>query len=148
MSFTENDAAAESAIRAKLEQWLKVVRAKDIPAIMQHYAPEVRAFDAIAQLQFQGRDAYQQHWTACMEYCPGEMQMRLQDVQISAGEDIAFCSALCQCGGVDDKGEEHSGWMRMTACYLRLNGEWKVVHEHFSSPFDPMSNQVLQGLQP
>ncbi len=148
MSFTTNNAAAETAIRAELEQWLVAVRAKNIPAIMQHYAPQIRAFDAIAQLQFQGLEAYTAHWRACLEYCPGDMHMRLQDIEIQATEDLAFCSALCLCGGVDEQGVEQCGWMRMTACYRRLDQEWKVVHEHFSAPFDPLSNQVLQGLQP
>lgn len=148
MSFTRNNAAAEAAIRAELEQWLAAARAKDIPVVMRRYAPQIRAFDAIAQLQFQGLEAYARHWRSCMEFCPGEVLMRLQDIEVSAGEELAFVSALCHCGCVDGSGKEESGWMRMTACYLRLDGEWKVVHEHFSAPFDPLSNQVLQGLQP
>ncbi|MDX5300373.1 MAG: nuclear transport factor 2 family protein, partial [Gammaproteobacteria bacterium] len=74
--------------------------------------------------------------------------MQLQDLQVQASERIGFAYGLMKCSGEDDKGQEQVGWMRMTTCFECRNGEWLVVHEHFSSPFDPMSNQVLQGLQP
>ena len=32
--------------------------------------------------------------------------------------------------------------MRVTVCYRRMGGEWRVVHEHVSLPFDPMTGQV------
>lgn len=147
MSFTSHP-AAEAAIRAELERWLDAVRARNVPAIMQHYAPGIRAFDAIAQLQFQGVPAYTAHWQTCMDYCPGDMMMRLQDVQVSAGQEIGFVSALCQCGVIGEDGKEDSSWMRMTAFYQREGQDWKVVHEHFSAPFDPESFQALLDLKP
>jgi len=32
--------------------------------------------------------------------------------------------------------------MRVTVGYRRIDGQWKVVHEHVSVPFNPMDNQV------
>jgi uncharacterized glyoxalase superfamily protein PhnB len=36
-----------------------------------------------------------------------------------------------------------STWMRVTACYRRMNGEWRVAHEHVSIPFDPMTGKAV-----
>ena len=36
----------------------------------------------------------------------------------------------------------------MTVCYGKIDGDWKVVHEHFSSPFDMQSGKALFELQP
>ncbi|MDU3957500.1 YybH family protein, partial [Pseudomonas aeruginosa] len=53
-----------SAIRQLIEDWRAAVRASDVPRIVSYYAEDIVAFDAILQLQFKGRDAYQKHWQA------------------------------------------------------------------------------------
>ena len=52
----------EAQIRARLEDWAEATQSKDLDAVMSHYAPDVVAFDAIAALQFKGREAYRKHW--------------------------------------------------------------------------------------
>jgi uncharacterized protein (TIGR02246 family) len=136
-------ASPEIEIRNALEDWASAVRAKDIARIFAHYAPDIVAFDAIAKLQFKGVDAYHTHWETCMTMCDGPMIFELHEVQITAGEDLAFVHALNRCGGTGPDGKEMSGWMRMTACYRKQHGEWQIVHEHFSAPFDPESTKVL-----
>ena len=44
----------DAQIRGLLDDWVKAARAKDIDGIMATYAPDILAFDAIAQLQFKG----------------------------------------------------------------------------------------------
>ena len=137
----------EAGIRQQMDTWLKAVLSLDTDGVMSHYAPDVRAFDAIAQLQFQGADAYRKHWEACLSMCPpGQMIFEIHDPQIIADHSVGFCHSLIRCGGMDN-GEEKTAWMRMTACYRKLNGTWKVAHEHFSMPFDMESGKVLE-LQP
>jgi len=133
----------EAAIRAELEDWASAVRAKDVERIVAHYAPDIVAYDAIVALQFKGVDAYRKHWETCMTMCSGPMIFELHELQLAAGEDVAFAHALNRCGGTGPDGKEMSGWMRMTACYRKRNGEWLVVHEHFSAPFDMQSDKVL-----
>jgi ketosteroid isomerase-like protein len=38
--------------------------------------------------------------------------------------------------------------MRATICFRKINGEWKVVHEHYSAPFDMESGKALFDLEP
>jgi ketosteroid isomerase-like protein len=38
--------------------------------------------------------------------------------------------------------------MRVTACYRREAGQWRIVHEHWSAPFDMMSGTALFNLEP
>ena len=33
-------------------------------------------------------------------------------------------------------------WLRVTVCYRRIEGNWRVVHEHVSVPFDPITEKV------
>jgi len=136
-------ARTETELRSQLEDWASAVRAKDIDRIFAHYAPDIVAFDAIAQLQFKGADAYRKHWETCMAMCPGPMIFELHELQITASDDLAFVHSLDRCGGTGPDGKEMTGWMRMTACFRKLHGQWRVVHEHFSAPFDPQSDKAL-----
>ena len=82
-----------------------------------------------------------------MTMCPGPMVFELHELQITAGDDLAFVHGLSRCGGTGPDGKEMSGWMRMTTCFRKHDGEWRIAHEHFSAPFDPKSDKAL-WLQP
>ena len=83
----------ESQIRALIDDWADALRAKDIDRVMSHYAPDVLAFDAIAQLQFKGRDAYRQHWQACLSMCQDPSIFEIHEL----GIDVRRRSRLLAC---------------------------------------------------
>lgn len=143
MDTPSNLARTETELRKQLEDWVLAVRAKNIDRIFTHYAPDIVAFDAIAQLQFKGVIAYRKHWETCMTMCTGAMIFELHDLQIKVGDDLAFVHGLNRCGGSGPDGKEMTGWMRMTACWCKHQGKWQVVHEHFSAPIDPQNDKVL-----
>ncbi len=147
--LTENtNAKAEALIRARLDSWVKAFHAQDIDTIMSHYAPDILAFDAIGQLQFKGIDAYRAHWQACMAMCTGPFIFDIHELGITAGDDLAYAHYVCRCGGTNEKGEQQSGWLRVTLCFRLEHDQWMIAHEHFSSPFDPASGKVLSDLTP
>jgi uncharacterized protein (TIGR02246 family) len=138
----------ETEIRGLIDGWAQAARAKDLAAIFAHYAPDILAFDAIGQLQFKGSDAYRKHWEACMSMCSGPMIFEVHDLEIEARDDLAFGHYLSRCGGTGPDGKEQAGWMRVTFGCRKTNGKWKIAHEHFSAPFDPVSGKALFDLQP
>jgi ketosteroid isomerase-like protein len=139
---------AESELRETVDRWSAAVRASDVDRIMSHYAPDIVSYDAILQLQFRGTEAYRKHWQACLEMCPGEMIFVIDDPHVSASGDIGFCHSLTWCGKKESDGSEKAGWLRMTAAYRRIAGHWRIVHEHFSVPFDMDSGKALFDLKP
>jgi ketosteroid isomerase-like protein len=147
MSQETKNTSAEAEIRAVLDSWLKATTTGNLDATMAHYAPDVVAYDAILALQFKGLDVYRKHWQMCMSMC-SEMSFKFHDIYISAGDDVAFSHCLNRCGGKDKDGKENTSWMRMTTGYRKINGKWKIVHEHFSAPFDMESGKALFELQP
>lgn len=140
--------ASETKIRELIDGWLEAVRARDTKRIMSHYAPDVVAFDAIAALQFKGSEVYGKHWEACMSMCTGPMVFEIRELNIEAEDDVAFAHWLNRCGATDENGEEKASWMRVSAGYRRIKGNWRIVHEHFSAPFDMASGKALFGLEP
>jgi uncharacterized protein (TIGR02246 family) len=141
-------ATDETQLRQLIDDWADAVRAKDIDRIMSHYAPDVLAFDAISQLQFKGADAYRKHWEACLTMCQGPSFFEIHDLGITVTDGLAFCHALNRCGGTGEDGQQKVCWMRMTVCYRKINARWRIVHEHFSTPFDVQSGKALFELQP
>jgi ketosteroid isomerase-like protein len=138
----------EAQIRELLDDWAQAARTGDIDAIMAPYAPDVLSFDAIAQLQFKGVDAYRKHWQAYIAMCSGPMIFEIHDLSITAGDGVAFGHYLLRCGRIGEDGKEQAGWMRGTVCWSKRSGRWTVAHEHFSAPFDPQSGKAMLDLKP
>ncbi|MFC7299670.1 YybH family protein [Herminiimonas aquatilis] len=139
---------AETDIRNLIKSWEKAASAGNLDAIMSHYSPEVIAYDAIAALQFKGAEAYKKHWKMCLEMCSGPMTFTMHDLHIGTADEIAYSHYLNHCGGSDKDGNQHSSWMRVSSAYRKINGQWRIVHEHFSAPFDPESGKALFDLKP
>ena len=137
-----------SQIHHLIDSYRQAVVAKDVEKVMALYADDIVSFDAIKALQFKGKPAYRKHWVECMEMCPGPHIFDFQEVVIETADNIAFAHWVANCGGTNEKGETQSCWMRVTACYRQVDGAWRIAHEHWSAPFDPMSGATLFDVQP
>lgn len=138
----------QAEIQTKMESWVAAVEAGDVKKIMAHYAPDVVAFDAIIQLRFNGAQAYEKHWKACLDMCTNHMAFQLRDLDIAVDGNLAFAHCLISCGATDDKGQEKSSWMRMTTCYKKIDDQWLIAHEHISAPFDMQTSKALFDIEP
>ena len=140
---------AETQLNQLIDRWMQAVRDRDLDAICAPYADDIVAFDAVKALQFKGKAAYQAHWQACMEHCPGDMIFEMEQLQIHATPDLALAHWLNRCGPASEEGgEDKSCYMRVSVGYKRINGQWKVIHEHWSAPFDMHSGTALFDLKP
>jgi uncharacterized protein (TIGR02246 family) len=146
LQMTRTDETAE--IRDLLEDWAKAARTGDLKSVMAAYAPDVLAFDAIAQLQFKGAEAHRKHWEMCVEMCSGPTTFEIHDLAIEAEGGVAFAHYLLRCGGTGPDGQKQAGWMRVTVCCRKERGRWRIAHEHFSVPFEMESGKALLDLEP
>ncbi|MDL5593067.1 DUF3225 domain-containing protein [Pseudomonas kribbensis] len=140
--------STQAQIQAIIDTYRQAVMTKDVEKVMTLYADDILSFDAIKALQFKGKEAYRAHWIACMEMCPGPHIFEFHEIAIETGDNIAFAHWVANCGGTNDKGETQSCWMRATACYRLVGGTWKIAHEHWSAPFDPMTGSTLFDAKP
>ncbi|EMR13874.1 ketosteroid isomerase [Methylophaga lonarensis MPL] len=135
-------------VQQQMQRWQQAVISQDVGQIMTFYHDNVRAFDAISQLQFSNRSQYQQHWQTCLSMCTLS-KFDIDQLDIYADGDLAVCSFLNHCGGIDEQtGQEQASWMRGTQVYRQINGQWLIVHEHFSAPFDPTTGAAMFDLIP
>lgn len=67
---------------------------------------------------------------------------------MTAAGDLGFCSFVYHVGGTLVSDNAVDMWVRATLCCRRIDGTWRIVHDHESVPFDPETGQAQLGLQP
>ena len=145
MLTQEKIAAEEAAVRQQVLQFTQQVTARQLDAIMAHYAPGAVSFDAIPPLVHDAA-TLRKNWEICFGCCDGEIRSIVRDLKVVASEEVAFAYGLLDfTHNVGAENQIHC-MMRMTTCYRKLDGEWKIVHDHCSAPFDPQTNQALLNL--
>ena len=79
--------------------------------------------------------ALRQFLEDCFPTWQGPIGFELRDLQITAGDDIAYCHGLKRISGRKTDGEEPDAWTRATLCFRKIDSEWRITHEHESVPF-------------
>lgn len=118
----------------RLESLAQAIRAQDVDAILTHYAPDVVVFDVLPPPDTQGAANYRKNFERWFESMPGPLGYEMDDVQISQGENHAFCHFQARVQGTKRGGEKTEYSVRVTTCFQKANGQWLVAHEHVSMP--------------
>lgn len=137
----------EERIRALISEWSRALEAKDAEAMMAHYLPSAVLYDAIPPYKTVGREAIQHAWESCFPHFPDEFKSEHRDLTVEVDGNVAFVHGLHKFVTAEPHPCNES-WMRMTVGYRKVDGAWKVSHEHISMPFNPMNNQVWQIVDP
>jgi ketosteroid isomerase-like protein len=123
-------------VREIIEGWAAGVRARDIDAVLRRHAPNLLVFDVVGPVRLKGLDAYRRTWLEQFFPWHGDTgRFELVDLEVSAGADAAFATALLECAGTED-GKRVTFTLRLTIGLEKRDGEWIVVHEHHSQPLD------------
>jgi uncharacterized protein (TIGR02246 family) len=128
-------AGDEAQIRALIDAWAKAVRAKDVDAVLAHFAADVVTFDLAPPLQCAGADALRRSLAAWFPTFRGPVGYEVRDPSITADGDVAFCRSLNRISGTRTDGEQTDVWVRATVGLRRIDRRWQVTHEHSSVPF-------------
>jgi ketosteroid isomerase-like protein len=134
MAARQSRASNEQQIRERIRSWTDALRAKDLDAVMAHWAPDALAFDLAPPLRRRGDEIRR----ALVEWFPtwdGPIGYERRDLVITAGDEVAFSHCLDRLTGRRTNGDTSDVWFRATVCFRKLDGEWMIVHEHTSVPF-------------
>jgi PhnB protein len=135
MTTESSRAHTEAQIRAVIDDWAKAVRAKDVDRVMSHYAADIVTFDLAPPLQCTGADALKQSLEEWFPTFSGPVGYEIRELSITTGDEVAFCRSLNRISGTRTDGEETDVWVRTTVNLRKIDGRWKVIHEHASVPF-------------
>ena len=125
----------EARVRKLIADQQSAISAKDLDDLMKPYAPEFVAFDAIPPFRTLGPEAWRQTWAGCLPHMPEVFEIESRDLTVSVSGDAAFAHWLFRFTGPQKDHPAMQSWMRLTGCYRKVAGQWRVVHEHCSVPF-------------
>jgi uncharacterized protein (TIGR02246 family) len=124
-----------AAIRALIDRWAEAVRKHDYDAILADHDPEIVMFDVPPPTRSVGIDEYRRTWDLFFEGHQPSNAFDVLDLDVVAGDDVAFAVATMRCEGAHDKGEpSYFLDFRLTVGLRKMDGRWRVVHEHHSIP--------------
>jgi uncharacterized protein (TIGR02246 family) len=124
----------ETVIRELVTNWAAAVRAHDLPGILAHHAPDILMFDVPPPVVLRGIDAYRKTWDLFYRYNPDPVVFDIDELNVVAGSDAAFATALMHCNNTDPDRSRNRLDFRLTVGLRKLDGRWTVVHEHHSIP--------------
>ena len=132
MSATGIETKDEAAIRGLIENWAKAVRNKDIDGILANHSLDILMFDVPPPIESKGIDAYRKTWDLFFDWSSDNKTFDVQAMTITAGNDVAFVTALMRCAG--KTGNKSGLDFRLTVGLRKIGDQWVVTHEHHSIP--------------
>jgi ketosteroid isomerase-like protein len=128
--MTQQAATPDSQIKPLIEAWADAVRRHDISGILAHHERDIVMFDVPPPLQSNGMDEYRKTWDLFFKYHKPSQAFDIEQLAITAGEDVAFAHAIMRCGA----GATGEFPFRLTIGLRKIDGDWRITHEHHSVP--------------
>jgi uncharacterized protein (TIGR02246 family) len=122
-------------IRDLIERWADAVHAGDLETVVADHGDEIVMFDVPPpERGVRGIDAYRETWPPFFEWQRQGASFEIEELDVIAGEDVAFAYALLRCGTPDELQRDPENRLRLTIGLRKDDGRWIVVHEHHSFP--------------
>ncbi|KHK97864.1 ketosteroid isomerase [Microbacterium mangrovi] len=135
-------------MRRRIERIAELLHAKDLDALALCYSEDVVSFDVEPPLAHRGRAAKMRNWEKVFAAFD-EVTYEVRDLTVAAGGDVAFAHAFGRLGGTLGNGTAVTGmWVRATFCMRLIEGEWLIVHDQASVPFDLSTGKGVTNLEP
>ncbi|MBB5056643.1 ketosteroid isomerase-like protein [Granulicella aggregans] len=123
-------------IQQILERWAETTRIGQLDEVLKNHASDALIYDVLPPMKYEGADTYRRSWGDWHPDTPSDGQFELQDLAITAGNDVAFAHGFIQCGGTAPNGKVFSDLVRATFCLRKSGDGWKIQHQHISKPLN------------
>lgn len=138
----------EAEIRGMLAAWNAAFEARDVDSLTANYLPVSVLYDAIPPYKVVGQDAIRQFWTNVLPHFPEKFQSEHRDLTLHVSGDVALVHGLHHFVTAPADHPCGQTWVRRTIGFRRIDGKWKVVHEHVSLPHNPANNLTWKITNP
>jgi uncharacterized protein (TIGR02246 family) len=129
-----NQAANDEAeIRDLITRWSQAVRDENLAGIRADHDADILMFDVPPPFLSRGLEAYMATWQTFFAWQAKPVEFAFRDVEITAGTDVAFATAIGRCADLSS-GEKVQLDFRLTIGFRKVDGRWRITHEHHSIP--------------
>lgn len=137
----DGDQVIAQQVLAQIRLWDQAVIAHDTDILMQQCAQNVSLFDVSTQMN--GVKEYRAEWEKFTPYFMDGMQISRRDMKLYASESLAVLHCHSKVEHSALKGQLQMPWCRTTLCLQKIQGQWRVVHQHISMPVDMMTGKAI-----
>jgi uncharacterized protein (TIGR02246 family) len=138
----------EARIRQRIDKLVEAIRAMDLEGVKSIYAPDIVSFDVEPPLQHVGAEAKWNNWVEVFTAFQRPLGYEVRGLTITVDGDVAFAHSLNRLSGTLKNGNRSGFWVRATACFRKIDGNWLIAHDHASVPLDLESGRALLNLEP
>jgi uncharacterized protein (TIGR02246 family) len=125
----------ETDIRALIERWAAAVHGGDLDTVLVDHGDDIVMFDVPPPDNgVRGIAAYRTTWPPFFEWQAKGASFELVELDVVAGDDVAFAYALLRCGMPEELEKDPGNRLRLTLGLRKEDERWVVVHEHHSFP--------------
>jgi ketosteroid isomerase-like protein len=126
-----------TTIRRMIETWAAAIRANRIADVVAHHTDDMLMFDVPPPAAVRGIAAYRDTWPPFFKWLSGnDGAFDIAELDVSAGDTVAFATALLRCASKPDLAKDDTPQLRLTIGLKKIDGVWKIAHEHHSFPAD------------
>ena len=123
----------EQVIGSLITRWANAVHTEDLDTVLAEHDPEIVMFDVPPPYDgVRGIAAYRDTWPPFFEWQRQGAQFEIVEMDVTAGDDVAFAHALLRCGTPAELEADPANRLRLTVGLRKRDGRWVVTHEHHS----------------
>jgi len=138
----------EADIRRRIDTLASALRAMDLEAVMSMCASDMVSFDIGPPLRYVGAETKRKHWVEAFAMYQPPLGYEIREFTITVGDDVALGHSLNHVSGTLKNGHRSDLWLRWTAGFRKIDGNWLIAHDHVSVPVDLASGRALLDLVP
>ena len=136
----------EKVIRGLIDSWYAALGRGDAAGLGAAYAEDVVVASLAPPLWTHGKQKYVESMAWWFSTFEGPLKGEAEDVTVVAGDSVAFVNGFSHIVGKKKEGYVMDLRTRLTLCLEKRAGEWLVVTEHASVPFDMQTFKPLLDL--
>jgi uncharacterized protein (TIGR02246 family) len=130
--MTQSD---QDEIRTLLTGWAAAVHNGNLDHVLADHADDIVMFDVPPPDRgVRGMAAYRETWPPFFEWQAQGAEFEIEELDVTAGADVAFAWALLRCGTAKEFKLLPDQRLRLTVGLKKVSGRWTVTHEHHSFP--------------
>jgi uncharacterized protein (TIGR02246 family) len=132
--MTTERRASDTEIRALIERWATAAHDGHLEGVLADHAADIQMFDVPPPNEVRGIEAYSATWPPFFDWQRRGAVFDIESLDVTAGDDVAFATALLRCGTAEDFRKDPDNRLRLTIGLRKDGGRWVVSHEHHSFP--------------
>ena len=117
-----------------IKNWDEALHEKNIDKLVTFYTHDCTSFDVGSQVS--GPQAIQSLWEPCLQFFGDHIGIERKEESLRITQDMALFTSYNRLTGMESDMDAAKSWLRSTMVFQKVNGFWKIHHEHISFPFD------------